>query len=105
MKQFPEHPDGGQAKSSHRERCDKERLFLEETYERGADSDYEESTNVYKAYREWCSENGHRAMNEGNFADAVLRVFGCPKLRTRKKGVRLVVYEKLKPISMAAGFQ
>ena len=98
MKQFPEHPDGGQAKSSHRERCDKERLFLEESYERGDDSDFEESKDVYRAYRDWCTENGHRAMSEGNFADAVQRVFGLPKVRTRKGGVQYVVYKHLKTI-------
>ena len=95
-KPFPEHSAGAERKLGHRQLCDHERVFLEETCIRGGPTASLDSAELYQEYRAWCQANGYCIRHEGNFGQAVRRVFGVDKVRTRDGGVRRTVYQGLR---------
>jgi len=74
LSSFPECPGGLDQKKQHRATCDHEHEFLDEYYEprNGA---YVVKANIYRTYRDFCSENGYRPKNAANFHQEVRRVF------------------------------
>jgi len=94
--QFPEHSKGIKEKNRHREKCDPERLFLEEQFERGQEADFVESRQTYQEYRTWTELNGYHARSEHNFADSVRRVMGADKRQVRAHGCKATYYFGMK---------
>jgi P4 family phage/plasmid primase-like protien len=58
------------------------RRFLQEYYQAGAEEI--PTADLYKAYRDWCSSNGHFALAEGGFGKEVSRRF--PSVTRRRLG-------------------
>ena len=74
---FPESSRGLEIKKKHRLNCDHEKMFLESTYEfTGVETNFIESEQAYKTYREWMMHNGFRGVRHAaNFSDAVEKTF------------------------------
>jgi putative DNA primase/helicase len=71
---FPECPGGLEQKKLHRTNCDHEHEFLNEYY-REYPGCYVIKSDLYRAYCNFCSENGYRPKNSANFHQEVRRVF------------------------------
>jgi putative DNA primase/helicase len=82
---FPECPGGLDCKKTHRATCDHESEFLNEFYEvrNGA---YVIKAEVYRAYRNYCLENGYRPKNSANFYQELRRLFPDVK-ETRERAI------------------
>ncbi len=74
LRAFPECPGGLEQKRQHRANCDHEREFLSEYYE-ACNGAYVVKTELYRAYRDYCLENGYRPKNSANFYQEVRRLF------------------------------
>ena len=62
------------AVKAYRQEANAAKGFLEETYSYDPSSELTTS-QVYDAYKEWCSSNGYSPLNESNFGKDVLRSF------------------------------
>lgn len=80
---FPECPGGLEQKQKHRANCDHEREYLNEYYEECRGS-YMVKAELYRAYRNFCTDSGYRPKNAANFYQAVKRVFPSA-LETRQR--------------------
>ena len=83
---FPEHSGGLAAKQRHREACDPERTYLEETYERTSGNRYVDASKAYTEFCEWVHSLGMNKRGEARFKESVRRVFGVEQSRNRMDG-------------------
>ena len=62
------------------------RVFLTENYTESANEDYIVCTEAYSKYKQWCDDNGCRAMNSSTFGKQVNRIF--PNTERKRRGGR-----------------
>lgn len=84
LKRFPDTAEGLKIAEKHRNDCDHEKQFFEESYQ-GNNGGYFSKAALYKEYRTFCTDNGYHFRNESNFSNAVQRVF--PSAIATKKRV------------------
>jgi len=68
----------------YRRDADPARAFLMDNYSESLNGEYVPCGELYKAYKEFCTDNGCHPMNERTFGQHVKRIF--PKVKRRRMG-------------------